>query len=100
MTQAVEQKQTVVPEQDIVASYAGEFRNRLLAMINDGAMQIEVDLSKVRMVDSLGLGVFIAAHNSVHGKGGSLTVTGVSGDILKLFTTMRLDKHFTVKAAQ
>jgi anti-sigma B factor antagonist len=44
----------------------------------------------------LGLGVFIATHNSLQARGGHLTVTNASPDMQQLFQLMRLDQHFTV----
>lgn len=99
MSQAVEQKQTVKAKQDIVASFANEFRDMLLEKIREGVLQLEVDIQEVKMVDSVGLGVFIAAHNSLQEKDGKLTVSGVNNDLMTLFRTMRLDRHFTILSA-
>ncbi len=100
MSQAVEQKQAVRAQQDIVASFSNEFREQLLEKIQSGATELEVDLTDVKMVDSVGLGVFIAAHNSLQEKNGKLSVTGVSKDLMTLFRTMRLDRHFTIVPAE
>jgi anti-sigma B factor antagonist len=52
------------------------------------------------MVDSVGIGVIIATHNSLNKVGGKLKVTNITKDIYTLFTTMRLDRHFTVEKAK
>lgn len=90
----------VKPDCDIVASKAKEFRAELLALITDGIVNLTIDLGSVEMVDSVGLGVFIAAQNSLGEVDGKLTVCNVSDDICKLFKTMRLDQHFTVTGRQ
>ena len=65
-----------------------------------GNKELVIDLAKVKTVDSVGLGLLIAAHNSLSGAGGKLTVTNASEDIYFLLKTMRLDQHFEVKAVE
>ena len=59
-------------------------------------VQGAIDMTDVAMIDSIGLGVLIAAHNFLNKKGGKLSVNHVSDHIFSLFKTMRLDKHFDV----
>lgn len=91
---------TVKPGKDVVASMAGEFRAELNAQIQESPEELIIDLSGVEMVDSVGIGVIIATHNSLDQKGGKLRVTNIAEDIYGLFSTMRLDRHFTVEKAQ
>jgi anti-anti-sigma factor len=79
---------------------ASGFKTELKTLLDAGVRALTIDLVGVEMVDSVGLGIFIATHNSLNKAGGKLTVSGVSADIASLFRTMRLDKHFTVVAAQ
>ena len=55
-----------------------------------------MDLSDVLMVDSCGIGLLIAAHNSLKKVGGRLAVIHASVDTLELFQTMRMHQHFSV----
>ena len=87
----------ITPEKDIVAGEVQNFRQELLALINEKFEKIEVDLDKVEMIDSSGIGVFISTQNSLKKINGSLKVINVSADILKMFKIMRLDKHFEVE---
>lgn len=89
-------QKTVKLDRDISASMAGEFRDKLLNLVKDGTKDLTLDLNKVEMIDSVGLGVLIAAHNSLRGIGGKLVIKNVSNDIYRLFKTMRLDQHFEV----
>lgn len=89
-------KVTVTPHQDIVASMAKDFKGELKAVLDGEVSQLTIDLGQVRMIDSSGLGVLIAAHNSLQKKGASLALIHVSADIIKLLRHMRLDKHFAV----
>ncbi len=89
---------TIKPQADVVASSANAFRGELKGLIEEGTPQVVVDLDGVEMMDSVGLGVFIAAHNSLTQTGRVLTVCNASSDIMTLFRTMRLDKHFAITA--
>ena len=91
---------TIRPETDIVASTANELRGKLKALIDEGQTHVIVDLEGIEMVDSVGLGVFIAAHNSLSQTGRVLTLANVSSDIMTLLKTMRLDRHFTISEGQ
>ena len=91
---------TLKPACDIVASMAKEFREELISKVTEGVQELVIDLEGVEMIDSVGLGLFIAAHNSLSRLGGKLIVCNVSDDICKLFKTMRLDQHFTVTGCE
>ena len=92
-------KQKVIkPGKDIVASMVDELRKKLLILIDKGNNDLCIDLAGVEMIDSVGLGVLIATHNSLSRNGGKLTVTNVSEDIYGLFKTMRLDQHFQINS--
>ncbi|MCG8701376.1 MAG: STAS domain-containing protein [Bacteroidales bacterium] len=91
---------TIRPQCDVVASMASEFKTELKTLLDEGVQALTIDLTGVEMVDSVGLGVFIATHNSLHKAGGQLTVSQVSPDIAALFRTMRLDKHFNVMTVE
>jgi anti-anti-sigma factor len=93
--------QTIVkPSKDVVAATARAFRERLLAVIEQGATEIVIDLTDVEMIDSVGLGVFIATHNALNKIEGKLTVINVSANVFKLFRTMGLFRHFDIYKAE
>jgi anti-anti-sigma factor len=89
----------VKPGKDVVASMANEFRAELNAQIQESPAELIIDLGGVEMVDSVGIGVIIATHNSLDQKGGKLRVINIAEDIYGLFSTMRLDRHFSVEKA-
>ena len=78
---------------------AGGFKDERLEVINESDGGIVIDLDGVDMVDSVGIGVIIATHNTLNQSGRSLKVVHVSKDVYGLFTTMRLNRRFTVEAA-
>jgi anti-sigma B factor antagonist len=94
-----EGKTIVKPTFDIVATSLPELRDVLKLAIDEGVENICVDLSQVAMIDSMGLGLIIATHNSLNKHGGKLSVINVSKDVYDLFRNMRLDKHFPVISA-
>jgi anti-anti-sigma factor len=89
----------VKPGRDVVASMANEFRAELNSQIQESPKELVIDLAGVEMVDSVGIGVIIATHNSLDQKGGKLRVINIADDIYGLFSTMRLDRHFSVEKA-
>ena len=93
--------QTLVkPSKDIVAATAKAFREGLLALIDEGDTNIVIDLTGVEMIDSVGLGVFIASHNTLSKADGKLTVINASTNVFKLFRTMGLFRHFDIYKAE
>jgi len=90
------EKKTIKPGKDIVASMVQDLKKELQSIVSEGAVELEIDLDGVEMIDSVGLGAFIATHNSLSKAGGKLSVVKASEDIYNLFLTMRLDKHFSV----
>jgi len=83
----------------ITAAHVDEFREELLHLVKEGATDLTIDLAEVEMIDSRGLSVFVLCHRTLLKCKGQLTVVTHSDDLHKLFTLMRLDQHFTVKAA-
>jgi len=101
MSQIEEKGQRVVvkPDQDIVSAMSEAFKSELLSLLNKGFKELDIDMSEIEMIDSIGLGVLIATHNSLIKTGGKLMVSHVSDEIYDLFKTMSLDRHFEVHAA-
>ena len=92
-------KTIIKPAFDVVASSLPELRDTLKQTVNGGAKDVSMDLSQVAMIDSMGIGLIIAAYNSLNTAGGRFSVINVSKDVLDLFKNMRLDKHFAVVGA-
>ena len=88
----------VRPGRDVVASMAEEFKSELKSQLEESKINITIDLDGVQMVDSVGIGVIIATHNSLNNANRKLKVVNIAKDIYDLFTTMRLDRHFTLEA--
>ena len=79
---------------DLVASQLAAIRARIKSVVDQGGSSLEIDMAKVRMVDSMGIGLLVAAHNSLSRRGGALRIKNLSDDLVKLFKSMRLDQRF------
>ena len=90
----------IKPGKDVVASMAEEFKAELLSVINGSSAEVVIDLAGVEMVDSVGIGVIIAAHNTLNQSDRKLKVTNVTKDVYGLFTTMRSNRRFTVQGVE
>lgn len=96
----VEDGRTVFcPSGDIVASIAESLRARLREVMHEHPGPLAIDLAQVELIDSVGIGLLIAAHNSLAKSGGRLVLQHVNPDLAGLLRTMRLDKHFTIESA-
>jgi anti-anti-sigma factor len=93
--------QTIIkPGVDIVASMAEDFKAELLSVINESSVGVVIDMEGVQMVDSVGIGVIIAAHNTLNQSQRELKVINVTKDVYGLFTTMRLNRRFVVEGVE
>ena len=98
MTQIIRENNRIIlkPQQNVVVPATDTLRQELKNLVSEGTEELIVDLTGVDIIDSTGLGLLIAAHNSLKKTGGKLVVTNTTADIRELFKCMRLDKHFTV----
>jgi anti-anti-sigma factor len=83
------------PDGDLVAATLPPLRARLTEMVASGILHLTLDFRHVGMVDSMGIGLLVSAHNSLRKAGGALTVIHASKDILDLFRAMRIQQHFS-----
>lgn len=101
MSATPEDKRSIIitPGRDVVASMAPAFKAELHAIVKEKPAKLVIDLTGVEMIDSIGIGVIIAAYNSLKNIGGALEVANASSDIYKAFVAMRLNHHFCVTKA-
>ena len=87
---------TLAPEGNITGERTQELRTRLLDVVNEAGLKLTIDLAKVDLIDSTGIGVLISAYNSLKKTQGDMAIANASKDIHKMFSIMRLDKHFKI----
>ncbi len=71
-------------------------REKLIALLDEGVVNLTLDLGGLDYVDSSGLGVLISIHKRCLQKGGKMTITGLRGMVEELFKLTRLDLVFNV----
>jgi anti-sigma B factor antagonist len=81
---------------DVLSSSVPQMRVAMRDLVRSGVREMIFDLDKAAMIDSTGLGLLLAAFNSITAVGGKFSVVHASDEILDLFRTMRIHQHFTV----
>jgi len=82
---------------ELDATTVGELRPKLNVIADEQPERVEVDLSRLRMVDSSGVGALVALFKRIKAHGGAFAVTGVNGQPLSIFKVLRLDKVFDIQ---
>lgn len=92
-------KKTIKPGKDIAGSIVEDLRVKLLKLINQDVSELAIDMKGINMIDSTGLGVLIAARNSLDQAGRLLRLTNVSENIMSLFKMIGIDRYLNTNAA-
>jgi len=83
----------------ISAQDAPALREHFKGFLQEGVRELVLDFAQVESIDSVGIGLLAAAHNSLAKSGGSLSIVHASYNVYQLLTLMRLDKHFAITQA-
>jgi len=86
----------VTLEGDLTAITVPELQAALRKVLQQGASELEFDLTRAAILDSSGMGLLIAAANSLAPQGGQVRVTNVAPDIFRLLQGMRLTTRLNV----
>lgn len=81
---------------DVDLHTAGQLDQRLLEAVEEGERVIEVHLDDVSFLDSVGLGVLVAALKRQRSTGGTLELVCSQVQPLRLLRRTGLDRVFTV----
>lgn len=73
-----------------------QLRDRLMALSDEGADRIALDLSRVPFMDSSSLGVLVMGLKRLREKGGELALVGPTGSPLKVLALTGLDRVFQI----
>ncbi|NLP08872.1 STAS domain-containing protein [bacterium] len=71
-----------------------QFREEIIQVLDGDALKVIIDLSRVNMMNSAGLGVLILARDKMLKRGGTLVVCGLLNMMREIFTRMHLDNYF------
>jgi stage II sporulation protein AA (anti-sigma F factor antagonist) len=81
---------------DLTAVMVPDLQANLKDLPNKGASELVFDLESAAMLDSSGMGLLIAAANSLAPRGGKVCLTNVRPDIFRLLQSMRLTLRLNV----
>ena len=88
-----------VPVEELDASNAGDFKRDMAPLIDEHA-RVVLDLSRLRFVDSSGLGAFISCLRKLNAKGGDLKLCGMSKGVRAVFELVRMHRVFDILGTQ
>jgi anti-sigma B factor antagonist len=89
----------VVPMEELDASNAAQFK-RDVAPLLESTTKLVFDLSRLRFVDSSGLGVFISCLRKLNARGGDLKLCGMSKQVRAVFELVRMHRVFDIFATR
>ena len=75
---------------------APELRDELVGVIEDGAVNVVVDLTSATFIDSMTLGVLLGAVKRLRPRGGRLRIVCADPSIRKIFEITLLDRVFSL----
>jgi anti-sigma B factor antagonist len=85
----------LVRVEELDASNVAEFK-RDIASVLDADAKLVLDLSRLRFVDSSGLGALVSCLRKVNAKGGDLKLCGLSKRVRAVFELVRLQRIFAI----
>ncbi|WP_070121636.1 STAS domain-containing protein [Bacillus marinisedimentorum] len=84
---------------EVDAYTAPELRETITPLTKNEGINIVIDLAGVSYMDSTGLGVFIGLLKSVRANNGTLTLTGMSDRVTRLFEITGLNEVMEIDPA-
>ena len=88
---------TIHLEKNLVASTVEFLQIEVEELYEQGVTEITLDLEKVGIVDSTGIGFMIRIQNTLEKDGGRLILVNVHEDIKRMLQIMRLNQHITIE---
>lgn len=90
---------TTIPVEELDASNSGEFK-RDIAPVLASNTHLVIDLSRVRFMDSSGLGAMLSCLRQLSAKGGDLKLCGMSKQVRATFELVRMNRIFDILATR
>ncbi len=81
---------------DVADGLKERVKKLLGEQLADGHRTFLLNLEKVGLIDSCGVGLLIAAHHQVVAEGGVLAIVGACPFVMKVLRMMRLDKFLAL----
>jgi anti-sigma B factor antagonist len=90
---------TGIPVEELDAGNAAEFKRDMAELLETHTNMV-IDLSRLRFVDSSGLGVFISCLRKLNAKGGDLKLCGMTKQVRAVFELVRMHRVFDIFATK
>lgn len=84
-----------VPVEELDAGNVGEFKRDTTPLL-EGNAKVVLDMSRLRFVDSSGLGAFISCLRKLNAKGGDLKLCGMTKQVRAVFELVRMHRVFDI----
>ena len=84
-----------VPVEELDASNVAEFKRDMAAVLH-GQRELVLDLSRLRFVDSSGMGAILSCLRQLTAKGGDLKLCGMSRQVRTVFELVRMHRIFDI----
>jgi anti-sigma B factor antagonist len=85
----------VIPGETLDAGNAKTFKSEVASVISPGA-KVVFDMSKLRFVDSSGLGAILSCLRQLHAVGGDLKLCAMNKPVRALFELVRMHRVFEI----
>lgn len=85
-----------VKEERVDAHNSEELKKWILQHLENGEINLVVDLAKVRFIDSSGLGALLSGYKNATIKHGSLALSGLQPQVQSMFELTRLHRVFEI----
>jgi anti-sigma B factor antagonist len=84
-----------VPVEELDASNTGELKHDI-APVLEANTKLVIDLSRLRFVDSSGLGAMLSCLRQLTAKGGDLKLSGMQKQVRAVFELVRMHRIFDI----
>lgn len=85
----------LAPVDELDAGNVAEFK-RAMAPVLEAHAELVLDLSRVRFIDSSGLGAILSCLRQLGGKGGELKLCGMTPQVRAVFELVRMHRIFDI----
>lgn len=92
-------RQVLSIEGELDAITAPELRDTLDSLVVGGGEGVRVDLSRLRLIDSSGVGALVSLYKRLRAEGRPLEIVGLCEQPAAIFRLLRLDEVFAPSAA-
>nr|WP_320048257.1 STAS domain-containing protein [uncultured Desulfuromonas sp.] len=100
MNVAIEEHDHVITltlkEERLDAHNSSELKAQLLTLFEEGKVNIVIDLSPVRFIDSSGLGALVSGFKNASSREGGLKLCGLQSQVKSMFELTRLHRVFEI----